>query len=52
MELVKYPLLCAHFRKKNLGSTCLSKQTFKMPLLQVTALYIKYIKGTVNNQYK
>ena len=29
---------------KNLVSTCSSKQTFKTPLLQVTALYIKIYK--------
>ena len=36
-----------HISRKNLDSTCLSKQTFKISFLQVNALHIKYLKGTI-----
>ena len=49
---LKYPSFCVYFRKKNKTSTCFSKETFKLLLLQVTALYIKYTKDTMNTQYK
>ena len=49
---LKYPSFCVYFRKKNQTSTCFSKETFKLLLLQVTALYIKYTKDTMNTQYK